>query len=404
MKDLKNIQNDFPILINDLIYLDSASTTLKPRKVIDKCKEYYEEYSSNVHRGLYPISERATEEYEGAREKLRKFINAKSKKEIIFTRNTTESINLVANSWGRENLSEGDTVVLSLMEHHSNIVPWQLLQKEKKFKIHYLNLTQEGRLDLEEYKKVLESEQIKLVSLLHQSNVLGTVNPIKEMIGLAHESGALFLVDAAQSVPHQKVDVQELHADFLAFSGHKLCGPTGIGVLFAKEELLEAMPPFLGGGEMIKTVTKEGSSWNDLPHKFEAGTPHIAGAIGLGAAVDYLESIGMENIHAYGQELLSHALEKLSAISKIKIYGPQDSDKRGAVIPFGIEGIHPHDIASLLAEKNICVRAGHHCAQPLADCMGVKATVRMSLYFYNTREEVDVFAEEINSIIKKFKL
>lgn len=407
--DPKNIRKDFPILDQEfnghtLTYLDSASSSLVPEPVLRKMNEYYENYKANVHRGLYPNSERATEEFEKAREKVRKFINAESSREIIFTRNTTESINLVVNTWGRANLSKGDTVVLSEMEHHSNIVPWQILQKEKKFKIHYLKVDTEGRLDLKEYEQVLDHESVKFVSLVHQSNVLGTVNPVKEMIRLAHEHGALFLVDAAQSAAHMKVDLGELDADFFAFSGHKICGPTGIGVLYGKEKILEAMPPFMGGGEMIKTVDLKRSTWNDLPHKFEAGTPHIAGAIGLGAAIDYLEGIGLDEIHDYEGKLLKYTLEKMKNISGIKIFGPSDTTDRGAVIAFTLDGVHPHDIASLLGEKNICLRAGHHCAQPLAECLGVPATARLSLYFYNTEEDIDKFIAGLEDIKTKFKL
>jgi cysteine desulfurase/selenocysteine lyase len=393
-----SFQSDFPILqqsINGhrLVYLDNTNTSLTPNQVLQKTNEYYQEYNANIHRAVYSLSERATMEYESAREKVRAFINASSIKEIIFTRNATESINLVTQTWGRKNLQAGDTVILSIMEHHSNIVPWQLLQKEKGFNIRYVSLTDEGRINLEAYERILKTEKVKLVSIVHQSNVLGTINPVKKMTQLAHQYGAMMMIDAAQSVPHMKVDVQDLNADFLVFTGHKMCGPTGIGVLQARADLLEEMPPFMGGGDMIRSVQIAGSEWNDLPYKFEAGTPNIAGAIGLGAAIDYLNSIGMEKIHQMEQDLLEYALKRIQEIQQLTIFGPKSIEDRGAIISFSVTGIHPHDLATILGEQGVCVRAGNHCAQPLMEFLNVPATTRISLYFYNTKEDIDAFIE-----------
>jgi cysteine desulfurase/selenocysteine lyase len=394
MINYDDILKDFPILnsthdTHTLSYLDSANTSLTPEPVIAAMDQYYREYNANIHRGIYPLSEKATAMHEEARQKIADFIHASSTKEIVFTRNATEALNLVVQTWGRQQLKKGDTVLLSIMEHHSNIVPWQLLQKELGFDIEFLNIDEEGRLDLEELKNTLSEKQVKIASLTYQSNTLGTFNPIKEIAQLVHDEGGLIIVDACQAVPHMPVDVQDLDADFLAFTGHKMCGPTGIGVLYAREALLEEMPPFLGGGEMIRTVTKEGSTWNDLPYKFEAGTPNIAGAIGLGAAVDYLNSLGMKDIQEKEKELCEYALQGLSSIEGLKIYGPQNSEMRGAVISFEVSGIHPHDLATLLGEENICIRAGNHCAQPLMEYLQVAATSRMSFSFYNTKEDID---------------
>jgi cysteine desulfurase/selenocysteine lyase len=390
----KQIIKDFPILTASqngsvLSYLDSANTSLTPETVLEAMNLYYREYNANIHRGIYPLSEKATAMHEDARQKAADFIKASTPKEIIFTRNATEALNLVALTWGNENLQEGDTVVLSIMEHHSNIVPWQLLQKGIPFNIKYLGVDQEGRLNLEELKDLLKEGNVKMVSITYQSNTLGTINPIKDISKLVHAQGALMMVDACQAVPHMSVDVQDLDADFLIFTGHKICGPTGIGVLYGKEALLEKMNPFLGGGEMIRTVTTEGSTWNDLPYKFEAGTPNIAGAIGLGAAIDYLNSLGMESIQDREKELLEYALASFKNIEGLKIYGPKDSQDRGAVISFELSGIHPHDLATLLGEDNICIRAGNHCAQPLMEELGVAATSRVSLSFYNTETDID---------------
>jgi len=407
MIDQKKIKADFPILKKKnngqrLVYLDSANTSLTPRQVVEKMDEYYEVYNANIHRAVYPLGERATFEYEAAREKIRRFIGAKSSKEIIFTRNATESINLVAQTWGRQHLGRGDAIVLSIMEHHSNIVPWQLLQKEKGFHIHYLSLSKEGRLNMEAYQRVIQNKNIKLVSLIHQSNVLGTLNDAKSLTELAHKRGIAVLIDGAQSVPHRKVDLKKIKADFFVFTGHKMLGPTGIGVLYGREELLQDMPPFLGGGDMIRSVGIEGSTWNDPPYKFEAGTPNIAGAIGLGAAVDYLENIGMKKVQEHEQKLLEYALKKMKAIPEINIIGPENAQNRGAVIAFNFAEVHPHDVATILGEQGICVRAGNHCAQPLLDYLKVPASLRVSFYLYNTEDDIDRLIEGLRLVKKTF--
>jgi cysteine desulfurase/selenocysteine lyase len=407
--DIAAIRADFPILDQEvhpgkrLVFLDSAASSQKPRQVIEAMRRYYEHDHANVHRGIHVLSERATAAYEGAREKVRAFINARSSREIIFTRNTTEGINLVAHTWGRANLRPGDVVVLSEMEHHSNIVPWQILAEQIGFRLRYIPITDEGLLDLDAYAALLRDEPVKLVSVMHVSNVLGTVNPVKEMIAQAHAAGALFLVDGAQSVPHLAVDVQALDVDFLAFSGHKMAGPTGIGVLYGKRALLEAMPPFLGGGEMIKKVTLEGSTWNDLPHKFEAGTPAIAQAVGLGAAVDYLSGLGMDNILAHEKLVVDYALDRLSEIPGLTLYGPGPEHRNG-VAAFTLQDVHAHDIAQLLDAEGVAVRAGHHCAMPLHKRLGVVATARASFYIYNTRDEVDALVEAIYNARRVFRL
>lgn len=407
MIDASQIKNDFPILSQQtdeypLTYLDSSNTSLTPEPVIQAMDEYYRKYNANIHRGIYPLSEKATQKHEEAREKVAQFINAESAKEIVFTRNATESINLIVQTWGRTHLKKGDTVVLSLMEHHSNIVPWQLLQKEKEFTIHFLGITEDGQLDLEEYKKILTDSQVACVSLVLESNALGTINPAKDLVELAHKNGAVTLIDAAQSVAHRKTDVQEINSDFFVFTGHKMCGPTGIGVLHAKEHWLDSLPPFLGGGEMIRTVSTSESTWNDIPYKYEAGTPNIAGAIGLGAAVDYLNSIGMDSIETQEQELGKYTLEKFQELSGLKLFGPQTMEKRGAIFSFDISGIHPHDLATLLGEKGICVRAGNHCAQPLTEHLSVAATTRASLYFYNSTEDIDRLIDGIRNAQQVF--
>lgn len=405
--DISTIRADFPVLDQEvhpgkrLVFLDSAASSQKPRQVIDAVTRYYERDHANVHRGIHQLSERATAAYEGARDKVRAFINAASRKEIIFTRNTTESINLIAASWGRANLKTGDVVLLSEMEHHSNIVPWQILAEQIGFTIRYIPVTGTGELDLDAYAAFLRDEPVKLVSVMHVSNVLGTVNPIKAMVQQGHAAGALFAVDGAQSVPHLKVDVQDLDADFLVFSAHKMAGPTGIGVLYGKRALLDAMPPYMGGGEMIKKVTLKGSKWNDLPHKFEAGTPAIAQAAGLGAAVDYLESLGMDNILAHEQHVVGYALDRLSEVPGLTLYGPAP-DKRNGVATFTLKDLHAHDIAQLLDMEGIAIRAGHHCAMPLHHKLGVAATARASFYVYNTRADVDALINAIYNARKVF--
>jgi cysteine desulfurase / selenocysteine lyase len=405
--DVNTIRAEFPILHQmhhdqmPLIYLDNAASSQKPRLVIDALADYYRRYNANVHRGVHKLSEAATEAYEGARIKIKKFINAGSKREVIFTRGTTESINLVAQTWGRANLKPGDIVISSVMEHHSNIVPWQILAQEKGFTIKYLPVTGAGVLDLDVLRGWLAEGNVRLVTVMHVSNVLGTVNPVAEIAGMAHAAGALILVDGAQSIPHMPIDVQALDVDFFAFSGHKMVGPTGIGILYGKRPLLEAMPPWMGGGDMISRVRLDGSTWNDLPYKFEAGTPIIAGAIGLGYAVDYLSSLGMESVHAYEQQLTTYALDRLAEVPGLTVYGPAASQK-GAVAAFSYGTIHPHDIAQMLDADGIAVRAGHHCAMPLHDQLGCGATARASFYIYNTTAEIDALIEALYKVKQAF--
>ncbi len=406
--DIDRARADFPILNQEhhpgtpLIYLDNAASSQKPLSVIETLDDYYRRYNANVHRGIHKLSEEATVAYEAARVKVRKFINAGSKREVIFTRGTTESINLVANSWGRANLKPGDVVLSTVMEHHSNIVPWQLLAAEKGFTLRYVPILSDGTLDMDTLRHELATQPVKFVTILHMSNVLGTVNPVAEIARLAHEYGALILVDGAQSVPHMPVDVQAIDADFLAFSGHKMVGPTGVGILYGKRDLLEAMPPWMSGGDMISRVTLEGSTWNDLPYKFEAGTPSIAQAIGLGAAVDYLTQLGMEQVQAHEHILTEYMLERLAEVPGVTLYGPQYSIDRGAVATFRFADIHPHDLAQLLDAEGIAVRAGHHCAMPLHDYLGVGATARASVYLYNTPVEIDALIEGLYKAKKVF--
>jgi cysteine desulfurase / selenocysteine lyase len=406
--DVEAIRADFPILHQErspgipLIYLDNAATSQKPLKVIEAMDDYYRLHNANVHRGIHKLSEEATAAYEQARIKIRRFINARNRREIIYTRGTTESINLVAQTWGRANLKAGDVVISTQMEHHSNIVPWQILAAEKGFTVRYVPVLADGTLDIDAYAELLRSEPVKLVTVMYVSNVLGTVNPIADMIKAAHDVGALALVDGAQAVPHMPVDVQALDADFLAFSGHKMLGPTGSGVLYGKRDLLEAMPPWMGGGDMISRVTLDGSTWNDLPYKFEAGTPAIAEAIGLGAAVDYLSEMGMEKIHAHEQAITSYALDRLSEVPGVTLYGPTDSAHKGAVATFTYHGVHAHDVAQVLDSEGIAVRAGHHCAMPLHECLGIPASARASFYLYNTPAEVDALVEALDKVGKTF--
>ena len=387
--DIEAIRKDFPIFATDppLAFLDNAASTQTPRPVVAAMDAYYDTYRSNIHRGIYRISEEATEQYERAREKVAQLINAPRSRQVIFTRNTTESINLVAYSWGSTNIGEGDEIVLTTMEHHSNLVPWQLLVQRTGAKLRFLEITDEGLLDFTQLRDLL-TEKTKLVAIGHVSNVLGTINPIQSIIDMAHAVDAKVIVDAAQSVPHFQVDVQQLDCDFLAFSGHKMCGPTGIGVLYGKSELLEEMPPFLGGGSMIRSVERDVSSYAELPAKFEAGTPSIAEAIGLGHAVDYITQANLAAIHVHEQELLKYTHQRLEQIEGITLYGPAPHQKMG-VISFNMEGIHPHDIAGILDTHGVAVRAGHHCAQPLMKRLDVIATVRASFYLYNTIEDVD---------------
>jgi cysteine desulfurase/selenocysteine lyase len=395
--DPNNYRPDFPILTQKvhnktLVYFDNAATTQKPIKVIESITRYYQEYNANVHRAIHYLGEKATEALEQARMKIARFINAQSERQIIFTRGTTESINLVAHAWGRKFISTGDEIILSEMEHHSNLIPWQLLAHEVGAKLKFIPFTDEGTIDFAVFGRLLTG-QTKLIAITHMSNVFGTINPIKKIITMAHDRGVPVLLDAAQSVPHLPIDVQYLNCDFMAFSGHKMCGPTGIGALYAKSRILENMNPYQGGGEMISSVWLENATWNEIPHKFEAGTPHIAGAVGWGAALDYLSDIGMIPIALYEQELTTYALEKLSALKNMRIYGT--APERGGVISFNLGEIHPHDLSHFLDQQGIAVRAGHHCAQPIMRKLNIAATTRMSLYFYNTKKEVDFAVEKL---------
>ena len=391
--NIASIRDDFPILSREvrpgvpLVYLDSTATSQKPRSVIEAMDLYYRKSNSNIHRGIHTLAEEATAAYENAREQIAAFIGAPSAKQVVFTRNATEAINLVAFSWGRNFLQPGDIVVLTEMEHHSNLVPWQMLAAERGLRLEFIPITPEGLLDLDAFDQLL-SLQPKLVSFTQMSNVLGTITPAKEIIRRAHLVGARTLIDGAQSVPHFPVNVDDLNVDFIAFSAHKMCGPSGIGVLYGKKELLEAMPPFLGGGDMIKRVHLRSFIPNELPHKFEAGTPAIAETIGFGAAVEYLSKVGMDAIAAYEHELISYALERLGEIPGIKVYGPT-ADQKGGVAAFTVDDIHPHDVSQVLDRDGIAVRAGHHCAMPLHEKYNLVATTRASFYLYNTFDEID---------------
>ena len=389
----KDIRKHFPILeqeINEhpLVYLDSAATSQKPQQVIDAISNYYQNDNSNVHRGVHTLGNQATEAYEGARDKVRDFINAKSREEIIFTRGTTTSLNIIAQSYGRANVGEGDEIVITHMEHHSNIIPWQQLAREKGAVLKFIDLEADGTIALEKVREAV-TERTKIVSIMHVSNVLGTVNPIKQITEIAHANGAVMVVDGAQAAPHMKVDVQGLDCDFYAFSGHKMAGPTGIGVLYGKKELLNKMEPVEFGGEMIDFVGLYESTWKELPWKFEGGTPIIAGAVGLGAAIDYLEEIGMDNIEKHEQHLAKYAMKRMSEVEGITIYGPLEPEKRASLITFNLNDVHPHDLATVLDMHGIAVRAGHHCCQPLMKWLDVSATARASFYIYNTEEDVD---------------
>jgi cysteine desulfurase/selenocysteine lyase len=400
------IREDFPILkrqVNDkpLVYFDNAATSQKPNSVIDAINRYYRHYNANIHRGIHKLAEEATVAHEEAREKVAKFINAKQIGEIIFTRNATEALNLVAYSWGRANVGKGDKIVLTIMEHHSNIVPWQLLAQEKGATVEFVKIDDNGELREDEVHELID-DSTKIVCVTQASNVLGTINPVKDIGRVAHRFGALFLVDTAQSVPHMPVDVQDIDCDFAAFSGHKMLGPTGIGVLYGKAEKLEGMPPFLGGGEMIREVHTTGASWKDLPYKFEAGTPNISGAIGLGAAVDYLHGIGMVNVLDHEKEITRYALGRMKEVEGLEIYGPMNVDHRVGVVSFNLGDIHAHDLASILDEDGIAIRSGHHCAQPLMEFLQIPATSRASFYIYNTKEEVDVLIEGLEKARKIF--
>ncbi|WP_367293953.1 cysteine desulfurase [Lactococcus lactis] len=403
---LEGIKKDFPVLnqiVNDepLVYLDNAATTQKPLKVLAAIKDYYENDNANVHRGVHTLAERATEKYEAAREKVRQFINAKSTKEVLFTRGTTTSINWVAQFAGQI-LKTGDEIVISIMEHHSNIVPWQEVAKKTGAILMFVYL-KDGQLDMDDLRKKI-TNQTKFVSIAHVSNVLGTINPVEEITKIAHEHGAYMVVDGAQSTPHMAIDLQKMDVDFFAFSGHKMMGPTGIGVLYGKEELLNQFEPVEFGGEMIDFVYESHSTWTELPWKFEAGTPNIAGAIALGAAIDYIQELGIDQIHQHEIELIDYLMPKLQEIEGLKIYGPKDNVKRGGLIAFNIEGLHPHDVATALDMEGVAVRAGHHCAQPLLNYLETPATARASFYLYNTKADCDKLVEALKKTKEFFNL
>lgn len=402
--DAQQIKKDFPVfsqkINNDnLVYLDNGATTQKPLQVINAMSDYNKLSHGNPHRGVHQLSIRATEEYDSAKEAVRRFINAESADEIIFTRNTTESINMAAYSYGKEFIKENDEIVITISEHHSNMLPWQRLAREKGAVLKYIYLNDDGRISTDELRSKI-TDKTRLVSIAHMSNVLGTVHPVKDVIKYAHTKGAVVMVDGAQSTPHMKVDVREMDADFFAFSAHKMLGPMGLGVLYGKRKLLEAMPPFLLGGDMIEYVSEQDASFAPIPFKFEAGTQNVEGAVGLRSAIEYLENIGMDNIHNYEKQLTGYAIERMLALSYIKIQGPKDSDMRGGIISFTVDDVHPHDIATILDSYGIAVRAGHHCCQPLMSYLNVQATSRISFYLYNTTEDVDKFMEGIKNVRK----
>ena len=406
--NVNKIRADFPILKRriggrPLVYLDSAATSQKPKQVIDAIRRYYTEYNANVHRGLHRLSEQATVAFEQSRDKFAQFIGAKTSKEMVFVRNTTEALNLVIFSWGRTNLRAGDHVLLTESEHHSNIVPWQMLSKEKGIKLDYVRIDDDGILNWDSFNELIK-EGPKALSLAHVSNALGTINPVKQMAREAHKVGAIVVVDAAQSVPHMPVNVADLECDFMAVSGHKMLAPTGIGVLYGRYDLLDHMEPVMGGGEMIREVHLQDARWNDLPWKFEAGTPNIEGAIGLGVAVDYLSRLGMENVRRHEKDITKYALDQLADVKGLVLYGTRDVEKRGAAISFNLGDIHAHDLATILDTQGIAIRSGHHCAQPLMERLRVPATARASFYIYNTKKEVDVLVKALESARKMFKI
>ena len=402
--DVERIREDFPVLKQrvhgkPLVYLDSAATSQKPQVVIDTLMRYYTEENSNVHRGVHYLSERATEEYEGARSKIRRFLNASEDREIVFVRGTTEGINLVANSYGRQNVGEGDEIIISAMEHHSNIVPWQFLCQERGARLRVIPMNDAGELLMDEYERLL-GPRTRLVSVVHLSNSLGTINPIERIVALAHDRGIPVMVDGAQSIPHMPIDVAKMDCDFFTFSGHKLYGPTGIGVLYGKAELLESMPPYQGGGDMIKSVTFEKTTYNSLPYKFEAGTPHIGGVIGLGAAIDYVTDLGMDRISTHEGELLEYATQRLSAIESLRLIGT--ARDKGGILSFALQDVHPHDTGTILDREGIAIRTGHHCTQPVMDRFGISATARASLALYNTKGEIDALVKGIDKVLEVF--
>jgi cysteine desulfurase/selenocysteine lyase len=396
-------KKDFPIFATqpNLVYLDSAATSLKPKCVIDAVAKYYSEYSANIHRGIYDLSERATEAYENVRTLAKNFLNARSEKEIIFTRGTTEGINLVARTWGAQNLRSGDEILLSIMEHHSNIVPWQMIARAKNAVIKFVEINKDGTLDMKQLSKLL-TKRTRIVSITAVSNSLGTINPIKLIVQKAHAVGAKVLVDAAQGAPHMPIDVQHLDCDFLVLSGHKMCGPTGVGVLYVREKILEKMEPLFGGGDMIREVYRTHAKWNDLPYRFEAGTPPIAEVIGLGEAIKYLQIIGMNAVREHEKKILKYAIKTLGKIQGVTMYGPLDPEIQSGVLSFNVDGVHGHDIADIFNDSHVAVRAGHHCTMPLMEVLKVPATVRASFYIYSTKEDVDKLAKAIKKVKKIF--
>ncbi len=408
--NVKKIRKDFPILKRQLdsgkplIYLDNAATTQKPLSVINAIHDYYMNYNSNIHRAVHQLAEEATAAYESTRQKVAKFINAPSTDEIVFTRNTTEAINLIAYAWGRANISKGDKIVITEIEHHSNIVPWQILTQEKGAKLEYIGVDDSGYLKMDQYQKHLDSKKVKLVSVSQMSNVLGTITPVNDIIKMSHERGIPVLIDGAQSVPHMPVDVQKMDCDFLAFSAHKMLGPTGVGILYVKREILENMPPFMGGGDMIKEVHKYETRYNDLPYKFEGGTPNIADVIGFAAAIDYLNNIGMDRVRDHEIDITRYALDRIGGVKGVTIYGPPNPKDRGGVVSFNIGDIHPHDLATIMNDHGIAIRSGHHCAQVLMERLDVAATSRASFYIYNTKEEVDALIGALDEARRLFKI
>ena len=406
----ENIRKDFPILtrtVRDnkpLVYLDNASTTQKPNQVIDAITDYYQNHNANIHRAVYALAEESTEAYEAARDKIANFVNVKNRQELIFVRGTTEAINLVAYAWGRPHINEGDIIVTTEYEHHSNIVPWQLLTQEKRAKLEYIGMNDDGELNLDDLDKYLATGKVKLVTFSLMSNVLGTITDAEKIIAKCKAAGVPTLIDGAQAVPHMKVDLDTLGCDFFAFSGHKMLAPTGIGVLWVRKSVLQTMNPFHGGGDMIREVHKYETTWNDLPYKFEAGTPNIADVIGFGAAIDYLTKIGMDNVRQHEIELTTYAMEKFAKIPGLQIYGTKDIAKRGGVISFNFADVHPHDVADIIDKEGISLRSGHHCAQVLMERLNVAATSRASFYIYNTKKDVDALIDSLNIVAKVFKL
>ena len=409
-ESFEDLRKDFPVLnrrVRDdkkLVYFDNAATTQKPNQVIDAITDYYQNHNSNIHRAVHALAEESTEAFENTRDIVAKFLNIEDSREIIFVRGTTEGINLVSYAWGRDNVNEGDIIVTTEYEHHSNIVPWQLLTQEKKAQLKYIDIDDNGELMLDQLDDYLSTGKVKLVTFSHMSNVLGTISPVKEIVSKCKNAGVKVLIDGAQSVPHMKINLNEIDCDFYVFSGHKMLGPTGVGVLWAKTEILEKMSPFLGGGDMIREVHKYETTWNDLPYKFEAGTPNIADVIGFAEAIKYLEKIGMENIRNHELELTKYALEEMKKIPGITLYGTKEPEKRGGVISFNFNSVHPHDVGTLIDKEGVAIRSGHHCAQVLMEKLSVAATNRASFYIYNTKEEVDVLIASLQNVAKVFKL